>query len=513
MMSSHFNTTYDDEPLFPNADDFKGSVGGGSWDYVAPEDSLVPTIRTTDKKSSIGSPPSDVPKRIMKLLEMMEKDNWTITRNRAFYHQAKLMADYDDHADIVPFHCYYPTYSSMTIAQLRSYFSIRLLLRQGKVPTVPLSYLFVYVYELLMKIGCDTAEEAYEQLKELYDNYRTSEPSINRYLHQWLQDFVVYNNLTDHIAEIFSTEREEDSKALVLVNRDKVSDALLFQTVTSLSNYSITGGALYKKQPKAVEAIVPRVIRAVAPLFEENLHHRFVTLCMGKKLKASHPMFESAVFYDPQPVRQQEVEISLRRKYVCLNGLWTVTVFSPFYAQRGGPIGSILHETDRRLRLTLKVGPKIQRKPILPDVVVAIQQTINAWLREEEEAKRPKVSVDFSKLDRIRNDADVVRDALLTDEEKEESVPQQPATSPEPVEESETAGVFSDEETGFLDMLLNGGDWQEYLRNLHVPLGVMVDGINTKAMDWIGDIVVEDNGDGPVVIEDYQEDVENEIKK
>ena len=40
----------------------------------------------------------------------------------------------------------------------------------------------------------------------------------------------------------------------------------------------------------------------------------------------------------------------------------------------------------------------------------------------------------------------------------------------------------------------------------------MVDGINSKAMDWIGDVVMEDSDEGPVVIEDYKEDIANEIK-
>ena len=35
----------------------------------------------------------------------------------------------------------------------------------------------------------------------------------------------------------------------------------------------------------------------------------------------------------------------------------------------------------------------------------------------------------------------------------------------------------------------------------------------TKAMDWMGDLLIEDNGDGPAVIEDYKEDIENEIRK
>ena len=31
-------------------------------------------------------------------------------------------------------------------------------------------------------------------------------------------------------------------------------------------------------------------------------------------------------------------------------------------------------------------------------------------------------------------------------------------------------------------------------------------------MDWIGDVVIEDSDEGLVVIEDYKEDIANEIK-
>ena len=526
-MSSDFYTSYDDEPLFPDADDFEGNAGGGSWDYVPPEDAPAPARTAAGGGSSARSLPSGVPERILQLYDMMLHDTWTITRNRAFYYQAKMMADYDDDADIVPFRCYFPTYRDMSVPQLRSYFTVRHLLRQGKTPAVPLSYLFVYIYELLMQIGCKDAEEALQLLGEIYQNYRATEPAIERYLSQWMRDFVVYNNLTDHIAQFFATEQSTDAKAVVLTNRDKVTDQLLFQTVTSLSNYSITSGALYKKHPKAVEAVVPRVIRAVAPLYEARMHHRFETLCMGLKKKVSHPMFASAVFYDPEPVRQQEVVISLRRKYVCLNGLWSTSNFVQLLAQRGGPIGNILHETDRRLRLALKVGQKISRKPIESDVEAVIQQTINTWQNEEAEARKPKVAVDFSKLDRIRNDAEAVRDALLTDEEKMDATPQptspepqqetsrtQPAAEPQSAEpEPQEDAVFSADEMEFLNLLLQGGNWQEFLRTRHIPLGVMVDGINTKAMDWMGDLLIEDNGDGPAVIEDYKEDIENVIRK
>ena len=231
-----------------------------------------------------------------------------------------------------------------------------------------------------------------------------------------------------------------DSKALVLANRDTVADELLFQTVVSLSNYSIKAGALYKKRPEVVEAVVTRVVRAAAPLYEARTHHRFETLCMGLKKKVSHPMFASAVFYDPQPVRQQEVVVSFRRKFVCRGGLWSTSAFSPLFSHRGGPIGSILRETDRRLRLALKLRQKLLRSPIEREVEAAIQQTVGEWMQDEAKKRRPRVTVDLSKLDRIRDDAEVVRDALLTDEERTDGSPQPAAPPPQPTAPPPSAG-------------------------------------------------------------------------
>ena len=41
----------------------------------------------------------------------------------------------------------------------------------------------------------------------------------------------------------------------------------------------------------------------------------------------------------------------------------------------------------------------------------------------------------------------------------------------------------------------------------------MVEQINDKAMDSIGDIVLEDDGNGLKLIEDYREDVEQWLKE
>ena len=66
---------------------------------------------------------------------------------------------------------------------------------------------------------------------------------------------------------------------------------------------------------------------------------------------------------------------------------------------------------------------------------------------------------------------------------------------------------FTAEETHFLQLLMNGADWSAYLRSIHVPAGVMTENINGKMMDELGDIVLDDDGSGPAIIDDYLDDV------
>lgn len=548
-------TYYDDIPL----DD--ESVGG-QWDYVEPQ----PYEQVPEWPDRADREPlPQAPQRIRELRALQNRNPWSITRNKAFYEQAVMMADYSDHAEIVPFQCYFPTYREMSVDQLRSYFSIRLMLRQGKVPQAPTSYFFVYIYELLMKVGCLSAEDALGRLEELRENCRTSVPRLENYLAHWLRDFVVYNNLSQHFADYFAEELRWDKLASIIANRDKVSDGLLFEAVTQLATYKITGAALYKKHKRETEAVVARAVRAVAPVYEAMSHHRFETLCTGLRKKAAHPMFAGAVFYDPQPVRSAEIAITPRRKFICTGGTWTETV----YQQRlmpavGGPLSDILHETDRQLRFVLGVKPALKPRLAFQKASDAIHSAIMQWKEEEEEAQRPKVTIDLSKLSRIREDAAAVRDALLTDEEKapdsrkpdsaetkplsevsttpspqhterqsrygatampqhaerqprygvapipQHTAPQNGAEStPEAPQNDGTGAVFSPEEQTFLRLLLDGKDYGAYLREIHTPAGVMTDAINTKTMDLddIGDMVIEDNGDGPAIIGDYRDDV------
>ncbi len=119
-------------------------------------------------------------------------------------------------------------------------------------------------------------------------------------------------------------------------------------------------------------------------------------------------------------------------------------------------------------------------------------------------------------LGRIRDDADVIKDKLLDGAPTEEdSAPIEPTPNVEPMSvvsiPSQPSHDEESRERAFLKLMLTGGDWRQYLRSIHVPEGVMVENVNNEMMDKIGDIVIEDNGDGIQLIEDYREEIERII--
>lgn len=68
--------------------------------------------------------------------------------------------------------------------------------------------------------------------------------------------------------------------------------------------------------------------------------------------------------------------------------------------------------------------------------------------------------------------------------------------------------AFSPLEREFLNRLLRGEPYADLPEREHVMLSLLVDGINEKFYDLLGDTGLEFEGDEPVIIEDYREDIE-----
>lgn len=586
---------YTDEPIgkpLPSSfrEEGRGEAAGSAamWDYVKGTEPLRPT----DSPAAVTSPPlfremdEALPQDIKMLLTMIERDRWSLTSSKSFYEQALFMAGYADDAPIEPFYCFHPTYRQMPVAQLRSYFTVRKLLRQGKHPDVPESYLFVYAYETLMQIGVSTPDEGYEILSDLRENYPNMNPPKHPYLTEWLKDYTVWYGLTNRYAECFAKEQQEDRQADLMNGYANATDEELFSLLDQHTHLSISKGALYKKQPDTAVSAVAFVMRRLISLIEKHHCHRIATLCYDTHVLRQHVMFASAVFYSPDPIKEMTAKVAPAHHYTCHKGLWHKTVTAQRATISPPMLKAVLHDVDALVRRKLGVKPAIKLSamratPYLDQPMLdAVDQWFDEWKTKEKERKaedrrkaveqaRNSVSIDLSKLGKIRQDADVVREKLIVDEENNASTtsladegihtrtptraahaseetashaeaessspltatpsPAPPTANPSAVSPTERQpsplettmplgekpmglgqGMESDTSlSSFISILLSGGDYKAFLRKIHTPAGVIVEKINDKAMDTIGDIVLEDDGENITIIEDYRDDIKH----
>ena len=168
-----------------------------------------------------------------------------------------------------------------------------------------------------------------------------------------------------------------------------------------------------------------------------------------------------------------------------------------------------------------------------------MEAVIEADRAAAEEAAKPKITIDLSGLDKIRRDAQITRDSLLTEDEMREQAPEQmmklaPEQAPQqaegpavqheivqpmilelpevPKEEEKSAEVeipsLDDTQAQILLSVMRGEPVAGMIREKALMPSVVTDAINEALFDEIGDSVLMCEGDEITLIEDYREDLE-----
>ena len=122
-----------------------------------------------------------------------------------FVEQARKYIDRTEtQAEPVPFQQYWHTYEAMDTAQQKWYFYWRAQLHQGNRLPTDLSYLLVYIYEVINMVGFESPDEAFKHLDEFWRYYRLLQPKLDRYLPDWIADFIVLHGLAPNALDWYS---------------------------------------------------------------------------------------------------------------------------------------------------------------------------------------------------------------------------------------------------------------------------------------------------------------------
>lgn len=431
---------------------------------------------------------------------------------RNFYRQAVFMEHYEDDAPWDgEFTCYYPTYQDLTIAQLRGYFSWRTRVRKGEFPHIASSLAYLYIYELLNGVGAASPTESLQKLKAFEIGFLDSgigDERIRSNLHRWMLEFAVIHNLPAEITRQYAgAEWIQQDEALAVLRRPKEhSDEEVFQALCSFGKNNPSDSPVLTADAERGRHLFSEAWRT-ASVYRKQGKDLF-TLCFGERKTLAWYPLNNALYLHREPPRELDYELNSCRRYLCRGIVWLTEAYNKLYFDRTLWQG-FLHATELRLRRYLKTGRYLREKPEEAWAYPYIDAVIQADRRAVLEAAKPKITLDLSHLEQIRQDAITTRESLLTEEERLEETTADTSAVPDPAVEKElpTDVPLDAVQCRILRALINGDCAKTIIQENHLMPSLVADAINEALFDEIGDTVLSCEDDDLQIIEDYIEDI------
>lgn len=363
-----------------------------------------------------------------------------------FYRQGVFMADYEDDCTYRGnFKSYFPTYNAMSDRQLRGYFTWRAAVRRGDIQETSLSFAYVYLYEIINGIGVTTPADGYRAFESFWSAYRAFAPEIDRFAGVWLQDYVVYHGLSPALLEPYKTmafdraiaalrkadglmcehasipqnkRRKKGTSVLPLPPNSAFEDEL-FHAIDALSTYKLSGSRLYKERPEALRHVACAVYVRTSEYYRKQRKNTLLESWFGEEVALPYTMFGSAVFFAPEPHPDTLYQLNELHRYRCQQGMWTCERIHGSRS-RSPKLGACMRATDRQLRAALGYDHPLKEAKPLPKYLSAfVEEEVEAWVRWSAAHAPRVIDIDLSQLAGIRCAAEITRESLLIDEERE----------------------------------------------------------------------------------------------
>ena len=424
---------------------------------------------------------------------------------RTFYKQAVFMRDFEDsYEGRAAFWAYFPYYQLMGYEQLRTYFTWRTGVRAGDVAETSLSYVFLYIYELLNNVGVENPREGLERLTALWKACRAFDDAIDKYVQKWLKDYHIYYGLP---LDAYMPASPEGA----------------FDLCCAISKYDIRQSPFYNGDTR-------RLIRDCFPFVLDKLRGAFAGAGLCFDDFVFHPTkstvwtpFKDALFYPHARQPDRRVVLSESEIYLCRKNQWT---FSTALALGSGRqlVGYVMKQMECVLRGAVKYKHKLSANMNAVDQGIlrrlgaaglSLEELVTqATLEFHREATKTVVSVDAAALNRIRQEALATQEKLVVAEEEappplsQEAPPlshsrhlPQGGDTDDNIWHSESGGdawqtfqsALSPLELQALNAILQNADLKQFADANGVMLEVLADGINEKAMDCVGDSILDDD--------------------
>lgn len=443
-----------------------------------------------------------------------------------FYKQGTFMKDFEDeYGKQVSYSSYFPYYQMMGYEQLRTYFTWRTQVRRGIVKNISLSYAYLYIYELLNNIGVDHPQDGLEKLMFFWKEFRTFDNSIDKYVIKWIKDYHIYYEL----AQPFSEFIKEYSLAGYYQELSNPKDN--FSLLCTISKYDIRKSVFFTEdRAELIKDCIIWTVNRVRQCFAKNHLNFDDFLYQPAKNMTPWVPFKGALFYPWLSQHDRRIVLSEKEVYVCQANKWFCQTSLTNESGRK-LLGYVIKQTEAVLRQAVKYKYKLTAN-INSVGSVTTTRLLSAGIHLEDvitravmdfyrETTKTVVKVDAVSLEKIRREALITQEKLTVPETETAVLPRMPeftipdvqfTPSDDSHEDSWTAlrNALSETELAALSYLLNGGcDIKGFADQHGIMLEVLMDGINEKAMDIMGDNLVDKEF---IIYEDYLEQVKGMVE-
>ena len=375
--------------------------------------------------------PEVFPERIRQMRHLYEYGSNSLQARAAnFYRQAQFMADYEDDAA------------------------------------------YIYIYELLNLVGAQSPEDALDKLKAFEQGFLDSgygDLQMRASLRRWMTELAIVHALPAETAQQYADPAllERDRALMTLHTPNACTEDEVFSALCFFDGKRLAQSPVIRKAPEKGRHLFTAVWKQALQSGTELEADRFSTYFGDPSCSPWHP-FANAVYCWHGTPENQIYLLDACRRFVCQGGVWQTVSYEGFTFDRSAFHG-LLRQADLMLRRYLKTGTYLRENQEDLWAKPCVEAVIRADQAAEAEAARPKLVLDLSALDQIRQDALITRDSLLTDEERDAEEP--------------------------------------LLREHRLMPTMTADSINEALFDAIGDNILDCDNDTLSLVEDYREDL------
>lgn len=505
-------------------------------DVSAVEFEIGARAKTASSASNGAIPNASDSSRVSKVLFTYEpKDSLirSVTVSsfpRAYNFYDRFLSDAEKYFDVVgeecefiPFFSYIPQYSNLSPKQLARYLYFRECVRQGEFPETDLSYILLLVYEIINLPERVPPEAGLKMMTDMWLEYREKFPKLDKYLSEWVADYCIINQLDPPLERL-------DPILNKIAERASFKEFYLSGTRDDTEN---GGMILARALERFASSYSWRSSRALTeenrPLFKRHIQGALTYLLENAELSGARPVSRTlsrdaytASLCSHNIRRRLDIEYLSFEQSIELCAVVTAAV----------------KYSENRIRTYLGIKSKLKISPLPDDIRVCLEEYFDRELGKVKSSSdtshtakvieipeyeklydAPSTGFDLSRAQKIEKDSWTVTRMLEAEleefeEDYEESVEESVPTVPEvtAISPAESSGEMS----GYaaFSAALDDGEREFLLRAYRgesqpkdILCDAVADAINEKAVDITGDVILEDNGCGYEIIEDYLSDI------